>query len=212
MNDTDQALVFHPVGKPAMLEFFRQAVLIALGFFVFAQLFFLEGWQMRLFFSLLFVGFLLIGGILSWRSFKTWPQTIWMDEQGIGYSAMARRDGMERLPWRAIKRMDLFYNDVNMAPFLRIALHPGLRRDALPNDHGARRPPQKMKVALPLIAPSPQPPPGGRGSKRALREFHSKSSLKRLSRGWDINIPLAVQADPDQVLAAAQGLWQRAQV
>jgi 16S rRNA (adenine1518-N6/adenine1519-N6)-dimethyltransferase len=46
-------------------------------------------------------------------------------------------------------------------------------QETSPNDHGARRPPQKMKVALPLIDPSPQPPPGGRGSKRALRDFHS---------------------------------------
>jgi ABC-type thiamine transport system ATPase subunit len=35
----------------------------------------------------------------------------------------------------------------------------------------------------PLIVPSPQPPPEGRGSKRALRDFHGKKIFTRLASG-----------------------------
>jgi serine/threonine protein phosphatase PrpC len=44
------------------------------------------------------------------------------------------------------------------------------------NDHGASRATPENESLLAPIVPSPQPPPEGRGSNRALRDFHSKAS------------------------------------
>jgi hypothetical protein len=51
----------------------------------------------------------------------------------------------------------------------------------LPNDHGASgATPENESHLAPDRFPSPQPPPGGRGSKRALRDFHSKDMEHQL--------------------------------
>jgi multidrug efflux pump subunit AcrA (membrane-fusion protein) len=52
----------------------------------------------------------------------------------------------------------------------------------LPNDHGASRATPDNESLLAPIVPSPQPPPGGRGGKRALRDFHNKGQRVAASR------------------------------
>ncbi len=50
---------------------------------------------------------------------------------------------------------------------------------------GRAAPSRKMKAGSPLIVPSPQPSPTGRGRERALRDFHSKTNL------WHLHIQLS---------------------
>ncbi|MBK1731745.1 hypothetical protein [Thiococcus pfennigii] len=122
-------VVFHPQrSDPAYL---RQVALIAGGFFVFVQLAFLEGLAARLAFTLVFAGFLLVGVWISGRIRRTWPQEIVMNRAGIGYGDLRSRHGVDSLPWREVERLDLFYTQHNMAPFLRIGLRHGAFRQRL---------------------------------------------------------------------------------
>jgi hypothetical protein len=106
-------------------------VLISGGFFLLVQLAFLEGLLVRLAFTLVFVGFLLLGLWVLGRIRRTWPQKIVMNREGIGYADLQARHGVDSVPWKEINRLDLFYNQHNMAPFLRIGLRPGVFREQL---------------------------------------------------------------------------------
>lgn len=158
-------VVFHPQGHDPLYVW--QVLLIGSGFFIFVQLAFLEGLAARLGFTLVFGAFLLVGLWLSARVRRRWPQEIVMNPEGIRYGGLLDRHGVEIVPWREIDRMDLFYNQHNMAPFLRIGLRPG------PFRSGLRR-----------------------------------TRAQRLSLGLDVNVPVAVDADPQEVLATAQRFWR----
>lgn len=122
-------VVFQPQGTdPAYV---RHVLLIAGGFFVFVQLAFLEGMPARLAFTLVFSGFLVLGLWISGRVGRTWPQQIVMNREGIRYSDLTRRHGVDLVPWREVNHLDLFYNQHNMAPFLRIGLRQGAFRERL---------------------------------------------------------------------------------
>ena len=140
---------------------------IAGVFFVFVQLAFLEGATARIVFTVVFAVFLLAGGWMSMRSARTWPQEVRLNDRGISYGSLRSRHGVDIVPWQEVAKMDLFRNQHNMAPFLRIGLRSGPYRARL------RRP-----------------------------------ALQGLSLGLDVNIPMAVDADPEEVLAAARRLWE----
>ncbi len=54
-----------------------------------------------------------------------------MNREGIRYGDLQARHGIDSVPWKEINRLDLFYNEHNMAPFLRIGLRPGAFRERL---------------------------------------------------------------------------------
>lgn len=108
----------------------RHAALIAGGFFVFMQLFFLDSLAARLAFTLAFAVFLLLGFWLSARSARTWPQKIVINRQGIWCGNLKAHYGVDLVPWEDIARMDLFYSgpgmySASLPPHLRIGLRPG---------------------------------------------------------------------------------------
>lgn len=160
-------VVFQP--RRGSRAFVRQVVLISAGFFVFVQLAFLDGLRARVVVALVFAAFLLSGLWISRRSRRTWPQEIVMNGAGIRYGDLSARHGVDLVPWREIARLDLFPNEHNMAPFLRIGLRPGVFRDRL------RRP-----------------------------------RAQRWGLGLDINIPVAVDAEPEAVLETARRFWTEA--
>jgi len=103
----------------------RHVAWIAAGFFVFAQLLFLEGLGARLAFSLVFAVFLLLGLVFAKRHAGNWAQRIVVNRAGISYEAMRAQHGVDAVPWQEVARMDLFYTDPRLPPHLRIGLHPG---------------------------------------------------------------------------------------
>jgi hypothetical protein len=163
----NEDVVFRP--RRDSRTYVRQVLLISAGFVVFVQLAFLEGLGARLAFALVFVAFLLAGLWISRRSRRTWPQEIVMNGEGIRYGDLSARHGVDLVPWREIARLDLFRNEHNLAPFLRIGLRSGAFRDRL------RRP-----------------------------------RAQRWGLGLDINIPVAVDAEPEAVLETARRFWTAA--
>ncbi|MCP5144049.1 MAG: hypothetical protein H6978_04425 [Gammaproteobacteria bacterium] len=107
----------------------KGVVMIAGGFFVFVQVFFLDSLASRVAFSAAFAVFLLVGFWFSRRSAKTWPQKIVMSRAGISYGNLQTDHGVELIPWLEIDRMDLFHTDPRLPPHLRIGLKPGSFRD-----------------------------------------------------------------------------------
>lgn len=122
-------VIFHPQRKDP--SYLPQVALIAGLFFVFVQIRFLDGLAARLAFSAVFAAFLLVGLYVSARVRRTWPQEIVVDRHGIRYTDLRKRHGVDLLPWQEVDRLDLFYNQQNMAPFLRIGLRQGLFREGL---------------------------------------------------------------------------------
>ena len=119
----DNEVVFRPAGPDPLHD--RQILLIATGFYVFVQLVFLDGSEERIGFTLFFLVFLGLGLWLSRRSQRTWPTTIRISDRGITSDDLLTRSGISFVPWHEIERLDLFRNQHNMAPFLRIGLLPG---------------------------------------------------------------------------------------
>ncbi len=103
----------------------RHAALIAGGFFVFAQLSFLDSLAARLAFTLAFAVFLLLGFWLSVRNARSWPQKIVINRLGICCGNLKAHYGVDLVPWEDVARMDLFYSDIKLPPHLRIGLRPG---------------------------------------------------------------------------------------
>jgi len=158
----ETTVVYEPITAPSR-QHRRATVFIATGFFLFVQLFVLQGVELRVFFTVLFALFMFVGLWLSRRTYQTWPERIVLDAQGLSSSRLRLRHGVARVPWCEIERMDLFASSPRMAPFLRIALREGAFKRGLPR--------------LPFQA---------------------------LSMGWDVNIPVYVDAPPDEVLRQAQ--------
>jgi hypothetical protein len=109
----------------------RHVALIAGGFCIFVQLFFLasEPLAIRVAVTVAFAVFLLVGLWLSKLSATSWPQEIVMKPSGISYGNMKAMHGIDLIPWSEIARMDIFYTDPRLPPHLRIGLKPGVFRD-----------------------------------------------------------------------------------
>lgn len=103
----------------------RHVALIAGGFFIFVQLFFLDTLPVRLIFTVVFAVFLLLGFGLTNRSARTWPQKIVVNRSGISSSGLKAQHGVDLIPWDQVARMDLFQSDPRLPPWLRIGLRPG---------------------------------------------------------------------------------------
>lgn len=149
----------------------KRVALISSGFFLFVQLAFLDGLPAQLAFTVVFAGFLFMGLRISNQTSQTWPKKITLNKDGIRYADLKPRHGIDLIPWSEIDQLDLFYNQHNMAPFLRIGLRQGKFR-------------QRLK----------QP------------------RMQRLSLGLDVNIPVAVNVEPEVVLQTAEQFWTTAKL
>lgn len=121
-------IVFLPVRRGASV---RHVALIFSGFFIIAQLLFLDSLQARIAFTVACAVFLLLGFFLSGRMAGNWPQEIVINRSGIAYGNMKVQHGIDLIPWNEIARMDIFYSDARLPPHLRIGLRPGAFRDRL---------------------------------------------------------------------------------
>lgn len=110
----------------------RDRVILALivtGFFVFVQLRFLDDTTERVLFGMVFLLFVAIGTLIAVRVAHRWPKDISMDHEGIGYESMRAQVGVDRVPWREIEAMDIFYN--RYGSWLRIRLREAPFRSRL---------------------------------------------------------------------------------
>lgn len=128
--------VFRPKGLDR--NFFRQGGLIAGGFFVVVQVVFMDGMADRLIFTAFFALFVLGGVWLYFRHGKDWPQEIRLSAQGIGYTDLRSRHGIDRVPWNEIEKIDLFHNKRSNGIFLVIALREGPFRESLKVANGLK--------------------------------------------------------------------------
>lgn len=112
----------------------KHVLIIAVGFFVLAQLLFLDGMTVRIVFTLAFALFFGLYFVISMRQARKPIPPLQFDPDGIHFKPFKKRHGSDHIPWSEIERMKIantFGEGHVLRYFLCLRLREGRYRNGL---------------------------------------------------------------------------------